>query len=60
MSNLKTSQIVMTQHCCKKMTDQINHNCQIHIDKYKCPDILISYCPFCGKKLPNSKDDLWF
>ena len=22
--------------------------------------ILINYCPFCGKKLPDSKRELWF
>jgi|688.fasta_scaffold40421_3 hypothetical protein len=80
---MPTSQKIETEYCCKQMTRQVNHKCEIHVDNYECPDALIdysikfdeygiiihdggtskisiSYCPFCGKKLPDSKRDLWF
>jgi len=31
------------QHCCEMMTENVNKECDIHIDKYDCPDMLISY-----------------
>ncbi|MCC3864975.1 hypothetical protein K0040_11895 [Terrisporobacter petrolearius] len=71
------------EFCCKNMKDNIDKNCSIHNECFKCPDTLIYYnqkfdefgiiihdggmsyihinfCPWCGKKLPESKRDRWF
>lgn len=74
----------MKKHCCDTMDYQINEwQCDIHKDRFDCPDALISYsekfdeygliihdggrassmisfCPYCGTKLPDSKRELWF
>jgi len=51
-----------TKHCCSKMRKAVNFSCDIHKNMYDCrtSSILIKFCPFCGKKLPNSKRNKWF
>jgi hypothetical protein len=31
------------KHCCNKMESAVAFSCEIHSDKYECPDSLISY-----------------
>lgn len=70
------------KYCCNRMKEEVEHKCELHKDRFECPDCLISYdervdeygiiihdggtsyipikyCPWCGKKLPESKEELW-
>ena len=70
-------------HCCSEMSRAVEFSCELHSDKFECPDSLIhyslrfdeygliihdggtsfcviSYCPWCGIKLAQSKRDRWF
>ncbi|MDY6120802.1 MAG: hypothetical protein SPI03_05650 [Campylobacter sputorum] len=33
------------KHCCHKMRQALKFNCDIHKNKYECPDVLFSYSP---------------
>jgi hypothetical protein len=35
----------MIRHCCKMMTDLVNHKCDQHPDLFDCPDNLIFFSP---------------
>lgn len=35
--------VIMNNHCCEIMTDQINYKCNIHTNEADCPDILVSH-----------------
>jgi hypothetical protein len=71
------------KHCCDQMERAAENQCEMHIDRWDCPDALIhynakfdeygiiihdggsskiciSYCPWCGSKLPESMRDRWF
>ena len=58
-------------YCCEGMDQAINHGDNVYynavFDEYGLPIpddrnslLLIQYCPFCGKKLPESKRETWF
>ena len=58
-------------YCCERMGQAINRCANVHysaiFDEYGLPIpgdynsmVLIQYCPFCGKKLPDSKREEWF
>lgn len=59
-------------HCCKEMTTHINEKevAITYIPKFREYGIkildggssyqIINYCPWCGKKLPESLRDKWF
>ncbi|MEW2920216.1 hypothetical protein AB1A65_02030 [Muricauda sp. ANG21] len=32
-------------YCCEMMENNTAFNCELHIDKYECPDTLIDYNP---------------
>lgn len=65
----------MAEHCCDMMQSNVENVCDLHTDRFDCPDALvyysesrdrygliihdgggsvitISYCPWCGTKLP--------
>lgn len=59
------------EFCCEDMKNNVNDSQLIHysetVDEYgikvwedNCSSILISFCPWCGKKLPISKREQWF
>src|SRR5262245_48794335 len=70
-------------YCCDDMKRNVEQTCDLHPNRFDCPDCLIEYlpkfreygiivhdggesictitfCPWCGKKLPDSLRDLWF
>jgi hypothetical protein len=65
------------------MKEALEFECEQHVDRFECPDALISYydrfdeyglivhdgghsvirisyCPWCGMELPESKRERWF
>ena len=71
------------KHCCDRMREELNKNCEAGLNPFQCPDSLvryvpkydeyglivhdggssmvrISFCPWCGTRLPDSKRDQWF
>jgi hypothetical protein len=66
-----------TTHCCDDMARAVEQTCDIHPDRFACPDALVHYsdeyheygliihdggssfsvitfCPWCGARLPRS------
>lgn len=33
----------MAQHCCEMMRSNVENTCDIHPDRYDCPDCLVDY-----------------
>lgn len=62
------------RHPCVHIAYRVTQTCKDHgkrcpdivihylskFDEYFIADYIIHHCPWCGKKLPNSKRDLWF
>jgi hypothetical protein len=69
----------MDTPCCERMAVDLQHKCDVHSDRFECPDafisstrggyglmihdgghsvIEISFCPWCGSKLPPIKRSL--
>ncbi|GGZ34711.1 DUF6980 family protein [Asticcacaulis endophyticus] len=67
----------MTKYCCERIADDFEQVCDLHPNRYECPDALmaevrggyglivhdgggsvieISFCPWCGTKLPPIGD----
>ena len=74
----KRETIGAKKYCCDRMQFDLEQKCEMHPDRYECPDALvsyspkvdsyglivhdggsscvtISYCPWCGTKLPETQ-----
>ena len=62
--------MITMNFCCENMKNYNDHGVVVYVEKYDEYGILIKdggasyvsieFCPWCGKKLPDSKRDLWF
>ncbi len=35
----------MKTHCCERMSEELSKKCDMHSDRFECPDALIDYHP---------------
>jgi hypothetical protein len=35
----------MTEHCCEMMRYNVEYTCDVHVDRFGCPDCLVNYDP---------------
>jgi hypothetical protein len=38
----------MAEHCCEMMRSNVESTCDLHPDRFDCPDCLIDYSARCG------------